>query len=97
MLYPVPWARTPDTSFLVSPDELRDLLRDSGFTVSHWTDTTAKAREWFVNLAERIRREGLPTLGFHLLMGPDFREMAQNQRRNLEEGRISLAQIVSVK
>ena len=97
VLYPVPWARTPDTSFLVSPQELRRLLQDTGFTVSDWRDSTAQAREWFVNLAEKIRRGGFPALGFHLLMGPDFREMAQNQGRNLEEGRILLGQIVSVK
>lgn len=97
VLFPVPWARTPDTSFLASPEELRDLLTDSGFTVSDWRDTTAEAREWFVKLAERIRREGFPVLGFHLLMGDDFRVMAQNQGRNLEEGRISLGQIIAVK
>jgi SAM-dependent methyltransferase len=97
VLFPVPWARTPDTSFLVSPEELRQLLQDAGFTVSDWKDTTAEARAWFVRLAEKIRREGFPALGFHLLMGHDFREMAQNQGRNLEEGRISLGQIVSVK
>lgn len=97
VLFPVPWARTPETSFLVSPEQLRDLLQDSGFTVSDWQDTTAQAREWFVKLAERIRREGFPALGFHLLMGSDFRAMAQNQGRNLEEGRISLGQIVSLK
>lgn len=97
VLFPVPWARTPDTSFLVSQEELRQLLQDAGFTVSDWKDTTAEAREWFVKLAEKIRREGFPALGFHLLMGHDFREMAQNQGRNLEEGRISLGQIVSVK
>lgn len=68
VLFPVPWARTPDTSFLVSPEELRDLLHDSGFTVSDWKDTTAQAREWFVKLVERIRREGFPALGFHMLL-----------------------------
>ena len=97
VLYPVPWARTPDTSFLVSPEELRNLLLDAGFSISDWKDTTAEARVWFVNVAERIRRDGFPALGFHLLMGQDFRAMAQNQGRNLEEGRISLGQIVSVK
>ena len=97
VVFPVPWARTPDTSFLVSPEELRQLLQDAGFTVSDWKDTTAEARVWFVKLAEKISREGFPALGFHLLMGHDFREMAQNQGRNLEEGRISLGQIVSVK
>lgn len=97
VLFPVPWARTPETSFLVSTDTLRDLLRAAGFTISSWKDSTAEAREWFTKLAEKIRRDGFPPLGFHLLMGPDFREMAQNQGRNLEEGRITLAQIVAVK
>lgn len=97
VFFPVPWARTPETSFLVSPEELRQLLGDAGFTVSDWQDTTAEARVWFVNLAERIRRDGFPVLGFHLLMGHDFRAMAQNQGRNLEEGRISLGQVVAAK
>jgi SAM-dependent methyltransferase len=29
VLFPVPWARTPDTSFLVQPNELRKLLEDA--------------------------------------------------------------------
>jgi SAM-dependent methyltransferase len=97
VVFPVPWARTPDSSFLVSPDELRELLQDAGFTVQSWDDTTDAARAWFVALAEKIRQGGLPVLGFHLLMGADFAAMAQNQRRNLEEGRIALAQIVARK
>lgn len=95
--FPVPWARTLDTSFLVSPDQLRDLLQEAGFKVSVWSDTTDTARAWFVALAEKIRKEGLPPLGFHLLMGEAFPAMAQNQRRNLEEGRIVLAQVVAKK
>lgn len=97
VLFPVPWARTPESSFLVTPDELRKLLDEAGFTVTDWSDTTEQARDWFVAVAERIRKEGLPPLGFHLLLGPDFQVMAQNQRRNLEEGRIVLAQVVARK
>lgn len=97
VLYPVPWARTPDTSFLVSPDELRKLVEQAGFTVADWSDTTEAARAWFVALAEKIRKEGFPALGFHVLMGGDFKEMAQNQGRNLQEGRIALAQVVAKK
>ncbi len=97
VLFPVPWARTPDTSFLVSPNELRKLLEESEFTVTDWSDTTEAAREWFVHLAEKIRKEGFPSLGFHLLLGTDFKAMAQNQGRNLQEGRIVLAQIVARK
>jgi SAM-dependent methyltransferase len=95
VLFPVPWARAPESSFLATPDELRELLEGSGFKVTAWSDTTDVARAWFVSLAERIRKEGLPPLGFHVLLGPDFQAMAQNQRRNLEEGRIVLAQVVA--
>lgn len=97
VLFPVPWARTPDMSFLATPEALRTLLEDTGFTVAEWSDTTEAARAWFLALAEKIRREGFPPLGFHLLLGPDFKAMAQNQGRNLEEGRIVLAQIVARK
>lgn len=97
VLFPVPWARTPDTNFLVRPDMQRELLEAGGFTVTHWSDTTDAARAWFVSLAEKINREGLPPLGFHVLLGSDFQVMAQNQRRNLEEGRIALAQVIARK
>lgn len=97
VVFPVPWARTAQTSFLVRPDELRQLLEAAGFTVVDWSDTTAAARAWFVSLAEKIRQEGLPALGFHVFLGADFPAMAQNQRRNLEEGRIVLAQVIARK
>ncbi|WIT13452.1 methyltransferase domain-containing protein [Paucibacter sediminis] len=93
--FPVPWARTPDASFLLRPDELRALLEAAGFTITDWSDTTDAARAWFVALAQKIGREGLPPLGFHILLGADFQAMAQNQRRNLEEGRIVLAQVTA--
>jgi ubiquinone/menaquinone biosynthesis C-methylase UbiE len=97
VLFPVPWARSPETSFVVSPEDLRTLLEETGFRIVDWADTTDLARAWFVALAEKIRKEGLPALGFHVLLGPDFKEMAQNQRRNLEDGRIVLAQVVAQK
>lgn len=97
VLFPVPWARTPDTSFLVQPNELRHLLETAGFTISVWQDTTEAARAWFTALAEKIRKEGFPPLGFHLLLGSDFQAMAQNQGRNLQEGRIVLGQVVAKK
>ena len=95
VLFPVPWARTPESSFLATPDELRNLLEEAGFNIAAWSDTTDAARAWFVALAEKIRTEGMPPLGFHVLLGSDFQAMAQNQRRNLEEARIVLAQVVA--
>ncbi|AZZ92245.1 methyltransferase domain-containing protein [Hahella sp. KA22] len=97
VLFPVPWARTPETSFLVEPVELRQLLEDTGFVISDWTDSTEAARTWFASLVEKIQKNGLPPLGFHVLMGSAFQAMAQNQGRNLQEGRIVLGQIVARK
>ena len=97
VLFPVPWARTANTSFLVQPNELRQLLQEAGFTITDWLDTTESARTWFVSLAEKIQKEGLPSLGFHILLGTDFKIMAQNQGKNLQEGRIVLAQIIAKK
>ncbi|MBI3104443.1 MAG: methyltransferase domain-containing protein [Candidatus Rokubacteria bacterium] len=96
-LFPVPWACVPGTSFLVTPDELHQLLEASGFNIASWEDTTTPAREWFTALAKKIQQHGLPPLGFHLIFGPDFRVMAENQVRNLEEGRIVLGQVVARK
>lgn len=95
ILFPVPWARTPDTSFLVRPGELLQLLEEAGFTEIASSDRTEEARAWFVPLAERIREKGLPPLGFHVLLGPDFQDMAQNQARNLLDERIALWQVVA--
>lgn len=97
VVFPVPWAKTPETSFLVAPEVLRELLERAGFEIVTWTDETDASRDWFVSLARKIRKEGLPPLGFHLLLGPDFPVMAQNQGRNLQEGRIALAQVVGRK
>ena len=40
-LFPVPWATSPDASFLSSPTETRDDLEDAGFEILHFEDTSA--------------------------------------------------------
>jgi SAM-dependent methyltransferase len=94
VLYPVPWARDSSISFLATPEEMRTLLQGAGFEVVSWRDTTAEGRAWFRELAKRMQETGVPPLGFHILLGAEFAVMAANQRRNLEEDRIELAEIV---
>jgi ubiquinone/menaquinone biosynthesis C-methylase UbiE len=95
--FPVPWARLPEDSHLVTADELRPLLEKSGFTIASWKDTTDVALAWFTNVSKKIQQSGLTPLGIHVLLGDDFKLMARNQRKNLEEDRIVLAQIVARK
>ena len=94
VFYPVPWAREPTTSFLVSPRQMRNRLESVGFEILAWRDATETGRSWFRHLGEKIRTEGSPPLGIHLLLGPDFRLMAQNQVRNLEDDRVALIEAV---
>ena len=92
-LFPVPWARDASTSFLLSPDALRDVLEQGGFTVIAWRDVTTDARRWF---AARPRG-ALPGLGLHLLIGPEFPQMAANFGRSVMEGRVGLLMAVARK
>ncbi len=94
VLYPAPWAEDPSTSFMATPEELRDLLEAAGLEVTSWRDTTDEGRQWFQALGRRIAEEGPPKLGIHLLLGPVFAEMARNQVRNLTEDRIALTEVI---
>lgn len=96
-LFPVPWARDETGSFLATPDELRSLLQGAGFVVEAWSDSTEAGRKAFARAVARMEQQGLPPLGIHLLLGDGFMEMARNQWRNLEEGRILLAQVIARK
>jgi ubiquinone/menaquinone biosynthesis C-methylase UbiE len=92
--FPVPWARDPSTSFLVTAAELRALLEDCGFEIVSWSDTSEAGKEWFKALGQRMAERGPPPVGFHILLGADFAEMAKNQVRNLVEDRIRPTEVI---
>jgi MPBQ/MSBQ methyltransferase len=95
IFFPVPWAREPSISFLVTPDELRTLLERTGFREIGWRETSEEGLVWFRELAKKIQQlGGTPPLGFHILFGSDFKTMAINQVRNLNENRIGLIETV---
>lgn len=93
-IYPVPWARDPSTSFLLTAEATRAVLAESGFTIRTWRDVSEEARLWFA--AQKPPAQP-PKLGIHLLMGPDFRTMAGNFGRNVTEGRVGLLMAVAEK
>ena len=92
--YPVPWARDPSISFLLTSPQLLETLTEIGFEILIWRDVTDTGRTWFRHMQEKIRHEGPPPFGLQLLLGPDFRLMAHNQLLNLQEGRIALIEAV---
>lgn len=89
--YPLPWARTPDTSFLLTVHATREAVCDAGFRTLEWQDDTEEAKTWF----GRLRASGpppSPNLG--LVMGPDFAQLAANLARNLMEDRLRIVTAV---
>jgi len=92
--FPVPWAREPSISFLLTAQQLLDTLTAAGFEILIWRDATETGRTWFRNMRDKMRQAGLPAFGLQLLLGPEFRMMAHNQVLNLEEDRIALIEAV---
>jgi len=85
--YPVPWARTPATSFLLTAAATGEAVEAAGFRKLAWQDDTEAAKAWIT----RLRASGpppSPNLG--VVMGPDFAQLAANLGRNLMEGRLGI-------
>lgn len=85
--YPVPWARTPATSFLLTAAATRAAIEPAGFRTLAWQDDTEAAKAWILQL----RAAGpppSPNLG--VVMGPDFATLSANLARNLMEERLGI-------
>jgi SAM-dependent methyltransferase len=91
--YPVPWAETPETSHLTTPQEMQVLLRDAGFEVRDVEDRTAFGIAFFRETLARSAA-GPPPLGLHILSGATAREKFANMLANLENG--SIAPVVMI-
>ena len=94
--FPVPWARDPAASFLLTPDATRGVIEACGFEVVEWTDATDAGLAWFQaqSAAAQNRPEPLRPLALPLVMGPDFPARTANLGRNFQEGRARLLQAV---
>ena len=85
--YPVPWARSSATSFLLTAEATREAVEKAGLRTSVWQDDSETAKAWFA----QVRASGpppSPNLG--VVMGPDFGQLAANLARNLMEDRIGI-------
>ena len=85
--YPVPWARTPATSFLLTAAATREAIEPVGFRTLVWQDDTEAAKAWVA----AVRASGpppSPNLG--VVMGPDFAQLATNLGRALLDTRLGI-------
>ena len=95
-IYPVPWAREPGTSFLLTPEAMRNALAQAGFEEVSWFDKTDIAQAWAADMKAKRQKSPAP-FGLEVVMGSGFTEMAVNLGRNLLEGRVCIIQAVMAK
>jgi sarcosine/dimethylglycine N-methyltransferase len=85
--YPLPWARTRETSFLLTAAATREAVEPAGFRTLLWQDDTEAAKAWFA----KLRESGPPPLlNLGVVMGPEFAQLANNLGRNVMEGRLGI-------
>ena len=86
-IYPLPWARTPDVSFLGTPKEILDILASAGFVEIE--DKASIARS----------KPGAPpppgTIGGASVMGDDLPLRIQNSIQSAQEGRLVSMMVVA--
>ena len=87
--YPVPWARTPATSFLMTAAATREAIEPAGFRTLTWQVTRHRGRQGLVHATARASGPP-PSPDLGVAMGPDFAELAANLGRNLMEGRLGI-------
>ena len=95
--YPLPWATTPDISFLTTPDELRGDLLTAGFQIVALRDASAEVAAAFTPILKRLETEGLPPLGEHVVTGEGAKEWRINAMRSLRDRRTSMIEVLARK
>jgi ubiquinone/menaquinone biosynthesis C-methylase UbiE len=95
IMFPVLWAATGATSFVADDATYRRLLTEAGFKVVNERERRAYAIELFAKTKARIAETGLPPLGSHIVMGPDFQQKLGNVVDGLERGVIAPVEMIA--
>ncbi|MAE66661.1 MAG: SAM-dependent methyltransferase [Phycisphaeraceae bacterium] len=89
--YPAPWAEDESISALATEAEARSAIDQAGLALTDWIGKVAESIAFFETVAARIRTDGPPPLGIHLLMGDNAAVKLRNYVRNLSEARLIVA------
>ncbi len=91
--FPLPWAKTPEDSHLLTMAQTREALIAAGFRIELWHDGTQAAAQWFA----AMQAAGGPPVGpsLALVLGTAFPAMTGNLARNLRKGRVGVLMAVA--
>jgi SAM-dependent methyltransferase len=85
--FPLPWARKPEASYLLTAEATRAAVEGAGFRLLTSADDTGPATAWIAKLRESGPPPA-PNLG--MVVGPDFGQLVANLGRSLMEGRVGV-------
>jgi len=96
LIYPVPWAMSPEESFLLNESDLSALLIESGYEIRFVTDWTEDALHWSERQQNKDTKSSpyLPVVQPSMILGHSINKMAQNVNRNLLKGSIRVIEVV---
>jgi len=94
LLFPVPFARTEATSFLLTQDVFREAVTTAGFREIEWADLTAWTTAWFQERQNVPQNSSAASnaLGLIRLLGPEAGLMVRNFAINVQQGRARVIQ-----
>jgi SAM-dependent methyltransferase len=95
--YPVPWAVSGETSFVVHIEGYRQALAAVGFEVVHERGRRDFGIDFFERNIARTAQGGPPILGLQLLMGEKAPQMMQNVLGGMKGGIFEPVEMVAVK
>jgi SAM-dependent methyltransferase len=88
--FPLPWADSPEGSYLTEVDELLEIWASCGLEPVVVQDWTARAIEWF----DAPRPEAWRHLNLRLVLGQEAGLRARNLAKALREGQAQIVQAV---
>jgi ubiquinone/menaquinone biosynthesis C-methylase UbiE len=91
---PVPWADDEAQSWLVSAEELRELLEAASLEIITWNEGEAALGAIAAAAAQLPNAPTHPQLGLDILM-PDFDQRMAGLARNISQDKIALVQAVA--
>jgi len=95
LTFPVPWAESPETSAVASPEAYKRALEGAGFEILSERNRREFALEFFAELgAKTAAAAGPPPLGLHQLMGATRAEKVRNMVDQITAGRIAPVELI---
>jgi ubiquinone/menaquinone biosynthesis C-methylase UbiE len=92
--FPLPWAATPDISFVLTPVGYTEELQEAGFEIVQERNYLSPAMD-FLARTQAAAAAGPPPLGLHLVLGADGGRRMGNLREAFAAGTLAPVQIIA--